>query len=240
MSDSNSDCSFSTRSEASSCKPKHKDRCKIKIKCKVGPTGPKGPKGCPGKKGKEGREGPKGDRGCRGPRGNMGDRGNRGNSGQSGSRGPTGPTGAQGMSGDFPFLNAFEVISWDASEATRRADVGLGLPLGQVNHQFLQMLHRGKTAQSSTPLFQNIRITSKNPDANMEISVVFYPPFTQIQTGFAVYSAGDTSQSPSVLNGVTQPITVDNNNSKANFVLQADAFGAGFIYLTFIIDPLLI
>nr|QBK92422.1 MAG: collagen triple helix repeat protein [Pithovirus LCPAC401] len=237
MSNSDSGCdSFSTRSEASSCKPK----CKVKIKCKTGPTGPRGERG---KRGCPGKQGPKGDRGCRGPRGNTGDdgsRGNRGPTGSTGSRGPTGPQGSDGLSGDFPFLNAFETIAWDASEATRRADVGLALPLGQVNHQFLQMLHRGKTALSSTPLFQNIRITSKNPDANMEISVVFYPPFNEIQTGFAIYSAGDTSQSPSVINGVTQPITVDNNNSKANFVLQADAFGAGFIYLTFIIDPLLI
>nr|QBK93839.1 MAG: collagen triple helix repeat protein [Pithovirus LCPAC406] len=239
MSNSNSDSgcdSFSTRSEASSCKPKHKDKCKVKIKCIKGPTGPKGKRGCPGKRGKEGQ---KGDRGCRGPRGNDGDRGSRGPTGPTGSRGVTGPTGAQGMSGDFPFLNAFEVISWDAAEAWKKASIPLE-PLGQVGHQFLMMLHRGKTAQSSTPLFQNIRITSKDPGAIIEISVVFYPPFNQMQTGTAVYSAGDTSVDPSTTNGVSQPITVDNNNSKATFILQEKAFGVGLLYLTFIIDPLLI
>ena len=230
-----SSCPSDTECPPKSCKPRP---CPPKpCKPKRGPTGPRGPRGCSGKDGKcgkcgpRGRDGDTGPKGCRGPRGNQGDRGSRGAQGSRGSKGDTGPQGPD--SGQFPFLQAYEVISWSASDAAAKS-VG-NTALGIIDHQIIRQLHMGKNGVSSTPLFQNLRITSKSPGAIMEISWIPYEPYLTLLNGFALYSAGDLTDQPSV-DAVIQPITVQNNDNKATFILQDLAFGVAELSLTFNID----
>nr|QBK92919.1 MAG: hypothetical protein LCPAC403_00530 [Pithovirus LCPAC403] len=214
--------SCSESSSSSECPPPKKG-------CR-GPKGPKGPKGCSGK------QGCRGPKGCRGSRG---DKGSQGSRGSSGSQGPAGPQGPQGMSSmEFPFVDAYETVAFNATEAWFKAS-DAAAPLGSLTWRVTQILHKGKNGTNNVPLFQNLRITSKEPDSNMEVTFVFYEPYTQLLTATAVYNAGDVNDQLGV-QGQVQTLSVDNNNNRASFHLQDLAVGSGMLYLTFNINPLLV
>nr|QBK93303.1 MAG: collagen triple helix repeat protein [Pithovirus LCPAC404] len=227
------------------CSSESGSSCPSSDKCDEGPTGPKGPpgrKGCRGEKGNNGCQGPPGRSGCRGPTGPTGPKGCRGSRGSRGSEGPAGPQGDRGPegpqgppgndSGLFPFAAAYETIIVNIGDAWGKAN-NAGEALGDVSFKVVQVLHRGMNNSGTiTPMFQNIRINSKTPDSLMEFNVIFFAPFDQMISAFVGYNAGEGPNAEDI-QGITQTVSIDNQNSKGTFHLQNCGRGLGTLYIAY-------